>query len=116
MLTLVLSLYIPQNPSPTAPAPVRRSTHVRNRPALSTGPQLEPLGLTRRCFVVLEDYDPPRSPVAYDVMYLPSPYIYGAMFGWDVPLRPLRVDPLLLALFLFLHVVIDSQKSVLNMN
>ena len=42
--------------------------------------------------VVLEDYDPSRSPVSYDVMYLPFPYIYGAMFGWDVPLR---VDPLL---------------------
>ena len=28
------------------------------------------------------------------------PRIYGAMFGWDVPLW---VDPLLLAMFLFLH-------------
>ena len=50
--------------------------------------------------VVLEDYDPSRSPVSYDVMYLPFSYIYGAMFGWDVPSR---VDPLLLAMFLFLH-------------
>ena len=25
---------------------------------------------------VLEDYDPSRSPVSYDVMYLPFPYIY----------------------------------------
>ena len=50
--------------------------------------------------VVLEDYDPSRSPVSYDVMYLPFPFIYGAMFGWDVPLR---VDPLLLALFLLLQ-------------
>ena len=25
------------------------------------------------------------------LMYLPFPYIYGAMFGWDVPSR---VDPL----------------------
>ena len=41
---------------------------------------------------MLEDYDPSRSPVSYDVMYLPFPYIYGAMFGWDVPSR---VDPLL---------------------
>ena len=40
----------------------------------------------------MEDYDPSRSPVSYDVMYLPFPYIYGAMFGWDVPSR---VDPLL---------------------
>ena len=61
--------------------------------------------------ILLEDYDPSRSPVAYDVMYLPSPYIYGAMFGWDVPLR---VDPLLLAMFLFLQICLrlryDARK------
>ena len=51
---------------------------------------------------LLEDYDPSRSPVSYDVMYLPFPFIYGAMFGWDVPSR---VDPLLLAMFLFLQVM-----------
>ena len=58
-------------------------------------PQMSPA-----CANLLEDYDPSRSPVSYDVMYLPFPYIYGAMFGWDVPLR---VDPLLLAMFLFLQ-------------
>ena len=31
-------------------------------------------------------------------MYLPFLYIYGVMFGWDVPLW---VDPLLLTMFLF---------------
>ena len=51
---------------------------------------------------LLEDYDPSRSPVSYDVMYLPFLFIYGAMFGWDVPLW---VDPLLLALFLLLQVM-----------
>ena len=52
--------------------------------------------------ILLEDYDPSCSPVSYDVMYLPFLYIYGVMFGWDVPLW---VDPLLLALFPFLQVM-----------
>ena len=51
--------------------------------------------------VMLEDYDPSHSPVSYDFMYLPFPYIYGVMFGWDVPLL---VDPLLLGLFPFLQI------------
>ena len=39
---------------------------------------------------LLEDYDPSRSPVSYDVMYLPFLYIWC-----DVWLGcPLRVDPL----------------------
>ena len=58
--------------------------------------------------VVLEDYDPSCSPVSYDVMYLPFPYIYGAMFGWDVPLQ---VDPLLLAMFLFYSLATHVEEN-----
>ena len=36
---------------------------------------------------MLEVYDPSRSPVSYDDMYLP---FLGAMFGWDVPFEPAR--------------------------
>ena len=47
--------------------------------------------------LLLEDYDPSRSPVSYDVMYLPFPYTYGAMFGCY------GLIPSFLAMFLFLH-------------
>ena len=74
------------------------STTGRKRNILSSQNKHDVIATHRGCHI---DYDPSRSPVSYDVMYLPFPYIpYGAMFGWDVPSR---VDPLLLAMFLFLH-------------
>ena len=53
--------------------------------------------VTRQLITLLEDYDPSRS--AKMSCICPS-CIYDAMFGWGVPIR---VDPLLLATFHFLH-------------
>ena len=41
--------------------------------------------------MVLEDYDPSRSPISHDVMYLPFLVYMVRCFGWNVPLW---VDPL----------------------